>query len=162
MIATFFAPEVETMHCNQCGVEMVPGSAFCASCGQPASLVATESGSTTVTAAGMSANLAGALCYLGGFVTAIIFLVLDPYRRNGFVRFHAFQSIFFSVAWIALYVALGILESLLPWTLFRVVATLSIFVSLALFCVALWLMYRAYNKERFKLPILGDLAEKQV
>ncbi len=39
---------------------------------------------------------------------------------------------------------------------------MSMFVSLALFCVALWLMYRAYNKELFKLPILGDLAEKQV
>jgi len=150
------------MHCNKCGVEMVPGSAFCASCGQPASLVATESGGTTVTAPGMPANLAGALCYLLGFVTAIVFLVLDPYRRDRFVRFHAFQSIFFSVAWIALYIALGILESLLPWTLLRLVATLSIFVSLALFCVALWLMYRAYNKERFKLPILGELAEKQV
>lgn len=150
------------MHCNQCGVEMVPGSAFCASCGQPASLVATEAGSTTVTAPGMPANLAGALCYLAGFVTAIIFLALDAYRQDRFVRFHAFQSIFFSAAWIALYIALGILESLLPWTLLRLVAILSIFVSLAFFCVALWLMYRAYNKERFKLPILGDLAEKLV
>ena len=141
---------------------MIPGSAFCASCGQPASLVATEGGGTTVTAQKMPSNLAGALCYLAGFVTAIIFLVLDPYRYDRFVRFHAFQSLFFSVAWIAWYIALGILESLLPWPWFRRVAGLSMFVSLALYCVALWLMYRAYSKERFKLPILGDLAEKQV
>ena len=150
------------MHCNRCGVEMVPGSAFCASCGQPASLVATEAGVTTVTARGMPANMAGALCYLGGFVTGIIFLVVDPYRHDRFVRFHALQSIFFSVAWIILTIALGMLESWLPWTLFRLVAILARFVSLALFCVALWLMYRAYNKELFKLPILGDLAAKQV
>ncbi len=150
------------MHCNKCGVEMVPGSAFCASCGQPASLVVAESGGTRVTARGIPANLAGALCYLGGFVSAIVFLVLDPYRHDRFVRFHAFQSLVFSVAWIALYIALGILESLLPSTLLHLVATLSTFVSLALFCVALWLMYRAYNKELFKLPILGDLAEKQM
>ena len=141
---------------------MVPGSAFCASCGQPAGLVATESGGTTVTARGISANLAGALCYLAGFVSAVLFLALDPYRHDRFVRFHAFQSIFFSVAWIVLSIALRMLESLLPWTLARLVAMLSMFVSLALFCVALWLMYRTYNKELFKLPILGDLAEKQV
>lgn len=150
------------MHCNKCGVEMQPGSAFCASCGQPTSLVGAESGGTTVTAPGIPANLVGALCYLAGLVTAIIFLVLDPYRHDRFIRFHAFQSIFFSVAWIALYIALGILESLLPWTLLHLAATLSIFVSLAFSCVALWLMYRAYKKDRFKLPILGDLAEKQV
>ena len=150
------------MHCNRCGVEMVPGSAFCASCGQPASLVATESVGSTVTVRGIPANLAGALCYLVGFVTGVLLLALDPYRHDRFVRFHAFQSIFFSVAWIVLSIALGMLESLLPWTLARLVAMFSRFVSLALFCVALWLMYRAYNKELFKLPILGDLAEKQV
>ncbi len=96
---------------------MVPGSAFCASCGQPASLVATESGGTTVKAQGIPANLAGALCYLAGFVTAVVFLAVDPHRHDRFVRFHAFQSIFFSVAWIVLSIALGMLGSLLPWTL---------------------------------------------
>lgn len=149
------------MHCNKCGVEMVPGSAFCASCGEPASLVTTESGGSAVAAPGLPVNVAGALCYLGGFVTGIMFLVLETYRHDRFVRFHAFQSIFFNLAWVVLYVGLGILQSLLPWTLSHLLATLSTLVSLALFCVALWLMYRAYNKERFKLPVIGDLAEKQ-
>lgn len=149
------------MHCSKCGVEMVPGSAFCASCGQPASLVAADSGSAAVARSGLSANVAGALCYLAGFVTGILFLVLEPYRRDPFVRFHAFQSIFFNVAWILLYIALGFVESLLPWSLWHLVSMLSTLLSLALLCIALWLMYRAYHNERFKLPVIGDLAEKQ-
>lgn len=149
------------MHCEKCGVEIVPGSAFCASCGQSVRLVAAEPGGTAVATPGLQPNVAGALCYLVGFITGILFLVLEPYRRDRFVRFHAFQSIFFNVAWIVLYLGLGLLQSLMPWTLWHVMATLSTLVSLGLFCVALWLMYRAYSNERFKLPIIGDLAEKQ-
>ena len=48
----------------------------------------------------MDTNVVGALTYLAGFVTGIVFLVLDPYKSNSFVRFHAFQSIFFNApAW---------------------------------------------------------------
>lgn len=95
-------------------------------------------------------------------MTGILFLVLDPYRRDRFVRFHAFQSIFYSVAWIAVYIALGMVESLLPWSAWHFFSMLSTFMSLALLCIALWLMYRAYNNERFKLPVIGNLAERQV
>jgi len=140
---------------------MVAGSAFCASCGQSVRLGAAESGGTVAATPGLQSNVAGALCYLAGFITGILFLVLEPYRHDRFVRFHAFQSIFFSVAWIVLHLAMAMLLSLLPWTLWHFVATLSSLISLALLCVALYLMYRAYNKERFKLPVIGDLAEKQ-
>jgi uncharacterized membrane protein len=149
------------MRCEKCGVELIAGSAFCASCGRPVGLVPAASGSTAVTTTGLAPNVAGALCYLAGFITGILFLVWEPYRHDRFVRFHAFQSIFFNVAWVVLYLALGIFQSLLPWTLWRLMAMFSGLVSLALFCVGLWLMYRAYNNERFKLPIIGELAEKQ-
>ncbi|HYM78576.1 MAG TPA: hypothetical protein VE377_21570 [Candidatus Dormibacteraeota bacterium] len=149
------------MHCEKCGVEMVPGSAFCASCGQPVRLQPGESGETAVATPGLPSNVAGALCYLAGLITGILFLVLEPYRRDRFVRFHAFQSVFFNVAWVVFYLALGMLQSLAPWKLWHLIATFSTIISLALFCVALSLMYRAYNNERFKLPVIGDLAEKQ-
>jgi uncharacterized membrane protein len=149
------------MRCGKCGVEIIAGSAFCASCGQPISLFAAESGGTTATPSGLEPNVAGALCYLAGCITGILFLVLEPYRRDRFVRFHAFQAIFFSLGWIVLVLGLGMLQSLMPWTLWHFSATLSTLVSIALFCIALWLMYRAYNKERFKLPIIGDLAERR-
>jgi len=149
------------MRCEKCGVEMVAGSAFCASCGQPAVLGMGEREGAAVATSSLSPNVAGALCYLGGAVTGVLFLILEPYRRDRFVRFHAFQSIFFTIGWIVLYVAMGVLESFLPWALWHVIALLSMLISLGLFCLALWLMYRAYNNERFKLPVIGDLAEKQ-
>src|SRR5271165_2505039 len=49
---------------------------------------------------GMSDNMAGALCYLFGFITGILFLVLAPYNQNREIRFHAFQSIFLNIAWV--------------------------------------------------------------
>ena len=113
----------------------------------------------------MSSNAAGALAYLLGFITGIIFLVIEPYKRDPFVRFHAFQSIFLSAGVFALsllwgaisgtlfFVSLGFLWSLLAlvWLLLR----------LAFFALWLFLMYKAYSKERFMVPFIGPLAEKQ-
>ena len=112
----------------------------------------------TATAGGMSENVAGALCYVLGLITGILFLVLAPYNQNKFVRFHAFQAIFFHVAWIVLWIADTMMAFVLPWYLMSLVGML-----LALGGLALWLilMFKAYNNERFKLPIIGDLAEKQ-
>lgn len=149
------------MRCENCGVEMLAGAAFCASCGKAVALSAPGPGGTAVASAGLQPNMAGALCYLAGFITGIVFLVIEPYRRDKFVRFHAFQSIFFSVGWIVLHFALWMLLSVMPWTMWHFIATLSSLVSLALFCLALFLMYKAYSNERFKLPVIGDLAEKQ-
>ena len=112
----------------------------------------------TATAGGMSENVAGALCYVLGLITGILFLVLAPYNQNKFVRFHAFQAIFFHVAWIVLWIADTMMAFVLPWYLMSLIGML-----LALGGLALWLilMFKAYNNERFKLPIIGDLAEKQ-
>jgi uncharacterized membrane protein len=106
----------------------------------------------------MSENVAGALCYVLGLITGILFLVLAPYNQNKFVRFHAFQAIFFHVAWIVLWIADTMMAFVLPWYLMSLLGML-----LALGGLALWLilMFKAYNNERFKLPIIGDLAEKQ-
>ncbi|MFB3854903.1 MAG: hypothetical protein ACE148_13895, partial [Vicinamibacterales bacterium] len=61
----------------------------------------------------MAANVAGLLTYILGFITGIIFLVLEPYNKDKFVRFHAFQSIFFNVAIIVLSIAYAILSTVL-------------------------------------------------
>ncbi len=57
--------------------------------------------------------MAGAFSYLFGFITGIVFLALDPYNKDRFVRFHAFQSIFLSVGWIVAWIALGIILAIL-------------------------------------------------
>lgn len=109
-------------------------------------------------AGGLTSNLIGALCYLVTPVTAIIFLVLDPYNKDRFVRFHAWQSIFFAVGYVGLRIALGFLYFFLPNFM---VGMLSGLVGLGFFVGWIWLMVQAYQNKREKLPVIGDLAEQQ-
>ena len=151
------------MRCENCGVDLLAGAAFCPSCGKPAgpSHVPHATQPTSGANAGLKSNMAGALCYLGGFITGIIFLVLEPYRQDRFVRFHAFQSIFLNVAWIVLYIGLGIVIAILPGSLWSVTWMLHSLLDLGMFALWLLLMYKAYQNEHFKLPVLGDLADRQ-
>ena len=102
--------------CKLCGSEMTVGSGSCQSCGARSS-VAVESAAAPVSAASVASfsvlatNVAATLAYLAGFITGIIFLVLDPYRSNSVVRFHAYQSIFFNVAWFFFWIVWIILSA---------------------------------------------------
>lgn len=149
------------MQCENCGVELVAGSAFCASCGRAVSHDRADSTSGGASKTAMRRGVAAALCYLAGLLTGIVFLLVEPYRRDSFVRFHAFQAIFLSVAWILIHFALAGLIAIVPWTLWRLIATVSSLVSFALVAVSLLLIYKAWKHERFKLPLIGDLAEKR-
>ena len=159
--------------CSKCGSVVSDGAAFCSVCGSPVSPVASPAApvpqppaapiSPAVTsAAGISSNVAGALCYLAGLVTGIIFLVVEPYKRDAFVRFHAFQSIFFSIVWIIFRILWSNIVLAGPlgflWSLFSLIGTL---ISLAFFLFWLFLMYKAYNKEKFMIPVIGEMASKQ-
>lgn len=106
----------------------------------------------------MKPNIAGMLCYPLSFITGILFLVLTPYNRDRFVRFHAFQAIFFFAAVFILNIALNILGIVLPWRLERLLSSL---LSLLSFGGTIWMMYQAYRGEKFKMPVIGDLAESQ-
>jgi len=110
----------------------------------------------------MDTNVVGALTYLAGFITGIVFLVLDPYKSNSFVRFHAFQSIFLNVAWIAVWIVWMIVSAVLtPLTagVFGLIALpLMLIFTLAGFGVWIFLMYQAYQQKLFRLPIVGKFA----
>ena len=153
------------MQCTNCGVDMVAGATFCSSCGKPAGQPTVDEGSgprvPAGTGLGVQPNIAGLLCYVVGFVSGIFFLVLDPYKRDPFVRFHAFQSIFVSIAWFAVYFCVGILTAVAPYMFWRVIWMLHSLLSLGFFVLWLFLMYKAYNYEQFKLPVIGELAAKQ-
>jgi len=101
------------------------------------------------TSTGMQANLAALLSYLLGFVTGIIFYVVE--KENKFVRFHAMQSIVV----FGFFFALSIVVSIIP------IVNMLVFPVWILELV-LWviLMVKAYQGERFKLPVAGDIAEK--
>jgi uncharacterized membrane protein len=114
---------------------------------------------------GLQANAAGALAYLAGIVTGILFLVIDPYKSDRFVRFHAFQSIFFNVAWIALWIAWMIvglvLGAITKGLFFFLQVPIDLVLMVGGFCLWAFLMYSAYQGKMTKLPVIGALAAKQ-
>lgn len=118
------------------------------------------------TSLGINENVAGALCYVLGFVSGLIFYFLED--ENEFVRFHAIQSTLVFGGLFALGIVLnvaGIAFAAIP--VLGVVISLALaFVSLLIGPVAfvLWvvLMFKAYKGERFALPFVGGYAEQYV
>ncbi len=104
---------------------------------------------TEKTSTGFDANVAAALTYLVGFVTGIIFLLIE--KENKFVRFHAMQSTLVFVGIVAVDILLNIVPILGALVVIFVVIPGS---------AALWLllMYKAYHGEEFKLPLVGQMA----
>jgi uncharacterized membrane protein len=108
---------------------------------------------------GLTDNAAGAIAYVT-LLPAIVFLVLDPYNKSSYVRFHSWQSIFFN---IVAFVVLSILETVRWYGMFYascLLGMLSLLISVACFLVWILCVVQAVNGKRFKLPVLGDLAEK--
>jgi uncharacterized membrane protein len=84
---------------------------------------------------------------------------MAPYNRNSYVRFHAWQSIFLTIACLAIDIALMVVGRL-PFLGFMTLFLWPL-VGLAIFVVWIIALIKAFNGERFKLPVIGDLAEKQ-
>ena len=115
------------------------------------------------TSMGIAPNVGGALAYVLGPITGVVFYVLE--KENRFVRFHAAQSITVGVVVIALSVALSILGTVLamvPVLGWIVALLLSLGVSVASFVLWLMLMWKAYNGIEWESPIAGSLARKLV
>lgn len=111
-----------------------------------------EQNDTNKTSTGIQPNVAGLLCYLLGFVTGIVFLIIE--KENKFVRFHAMQSIFVFAGLFILNIILGFIP-FIGWLLG---------VLLSILGLILWilLMYKAYSGEMYKLPVVGDMAEQKI
>ena len=162
--------------CQACGAALAADTRFCQSCGAPTELkadacvppvevppaVVVMSPSAQAESKKLDTNVVGALTYLAGFVTGIVFLLLDPYKSNSFVRFHAFQSIIFNVVWVFFWFALMIISAVLtPLTagIFGLIALpLMLIFAVVGFGIWIFLMYQAYQQKLFKLPIVGKFA----
>ncbi|HZQ95504.1 MAG TPA: DUF4870 domain-containing protein [Candidatus Sulfotelmatobacter sp.] len=142
--------------CNMCGTQIADGTATCAACAARAG--GSAAAATATAAPGLADNVAGMLAYVT-IIPAIVFLVVAPYNRNRFIRFHSFQCLFFALAVFALHVALSIL-TVVPF-LALVTLPLHLLVSLAAFAVWIVLLVKANQGQMYKLPYIGDLAEKQ-
>jgi uncharacterized membrane protein len=121
--------------------------------------------SSATSNAGLQPNVAGALAYVFGIITGILFLVIDPYKTERFVRFHAFQSLFFNMAWIALWISWSIVGLILGTVTKGLFFILQVPIDLLLMVggFGLWayLMYTAYQGKTTRLPVIGALAAKQ-
>lgn len=141
--------------CTSCGAQIPDGVTVCPACSRS---TATTAAPSQAPVGGLTDNVAGMLAYFT-IIPAIIFLVIDPYNRSRFIRFHAFQCIFFAVGWTVLWIALNIVVhipffgwlTILLWPL----------VGLAGLIIWIVLVLKAYQGQMFKLPIVGDIAEKQ-
>ena len=152
-------------YCSNCGAE-VEGR-FCAKCGTPVDSTSPPPSpgaspySQPAPNAGLTNNIASALCYALGLISGGVLLLIAPYNQIKSVRFQAFQAIFFHLAWIVLIIAQTLLSLFLPWSLSVILSLFSFVIWLGGLVLWILLMVKAYNNERFKLPIIGDLAEKQ-
>lgn len=147
--------------CQQCGSQ-VDGK-FCPSCGAPNPELAGSAASSTGSASqtgGLTDNVVGALCYLAGLVTGILFLVLAPHNQNPQIRFHAFQAIFFNVALIVVWILLSILAAITS-VFALLLIPVYLLVGLGTFALWIFLMWRAYNNQPLVLPVIGPLAQQQ-
>ncbi len=149
--------------CAKCGAQMIEGTTFCASCGAPVGS-APPAAAPSAASTGLTSNVAGALAYFT-FIPAIIFLVVDPYKNDKFVRFHSFQSIFycvvlvgFSIVWAILAMILGIVSM---GFLAGVMFLISLIIHLGFLCFWIFLMYKAYQGQYYRAPGIGGLAAKQ-
>jgi uncharacterized membrane protein len=93
-------------------------------------------------------------------IPAIVFLIVEPFKRSSYVRFHAWQSIFFFVAWAVIDILVGLVQHIVPSAVFFTLTVLQL-VGLAIFIVWLIVFIGAFGGRRIKLPIIGDLAARQ-
>lgn len=151
--------------CAKCGAALAEGAVFCGACGAAvggAATAASGGGGAAPAAAssgGLTSNVAGALAYLT-IIPAIVFLVAEPYKRDRFVRFHAFQCLFLAAGGFVVYFCLALFAviPIIGW----IVGLLFIpLVGLALFATAVYSAYNAYNNRKFMVPVIGKLAEQQ-
>jgi uncharacterized membrane protein len=140
--------------CNMCGAQIADGTTTCAACASRAPVAAVPMAS----AGGLTDNVAGMLAYIT-IIPAIIFLVMEPYNKSRFIRFHSFQCLFFAAALFILHVGLSIF-AFVPF-LALITFPLHLLVSLGGFILWIVLLLKANQGQMYKLPIIGDMAEKQ-
>ena len=144
--------------CRHCDCQMPDTAAFCPGCGRRMRVTSSPDGKVGF----LPENLAGALTYVT-FLPAVVFLLVDPYQRNRFVRFHSVQCL---LAWgagcilaIALKIA-GLALFVLPMLGPLLVVLVDVVALLALILIWVVLVVKALQGDEFGLPLIGAIAER--
>jgi uncharacterized membrane protein len=167
--------------CKACGQD-AGQAAFCPKCGAPQSISQPTYQSAPPSAGGSSApsgapaaeyptagieeNIAGLLCYVFGWISGLIFLLID---KRPFVKFHGAQSIALNICFVAvwiLYVIFSFFVTMVSAMLHFPIGFISFFllpvIGLVFLATWIFMMFKAYSHEKFKLPIIGNMVEKMV
>ena len=147
-------------YCTSCGNTVRPLDVYCARCGgrQPGAPVADP-------LAGISPRTASLLCYIPvlGWIAAIVVLASSRFRRDTTVRFNAFQGLYLIVAWLIVDQTLGWFFAMsLPGPHFHFHNLVPDLLKIAIFGAWIFMIVKVAHDERYKLPIVGDLAEKSL
>ncbi|MBN2187533.1 MAG: zinc-ribbon domain-containing protein [Dehalococcoidia bacterium] len=156
------------MFCSKCGAENPEGAEFCSKCGAAlgASAKSAEGGNNPGerSSTGMSANVAGLLCYVAHWITGIVFVLIE--KKSKFVKFHAWQSIMtfgvLFVAWLILSALIGAI-GVMTFSPGLIIFAGVMHVILWVIMIGLWiaLMILAYMGKMWKVPLAGNWAEKR-
>ena len=135
---------------------MPDNTAFCPGCGW------NTTRPVLGTTGGIRDNIAAAMAYVT-FIPAIVFLVAAPFKKNRFIRFHAFQSLLLTLAAVLVGLALKLIFLVLSLIPLGHLLLLLISAIVLLGCAILWLvlMVKALQGDVFRLPLIGGLAERQ-
>jgi len=139
------------MVCSKCGAENPEGAKVCSKCGAELGVAAapTEGGAKpeAETSVGMSPNVAGLLCYVLGWITGIIFVVLE--KKSTFVKFHAWQS-------IMTFGVLFVVQLIVSW-----IPVVNVIIGILIAVLWIILLIQAGTGKMWKVPWAGNWAEKQ-
>jgi uncharacterized membrane protein len=107
---------------------------------------------------GLTDNAASGLAYIT-FIPAIIFLATAPYNQKPLIRFHSWQSIFLAIAWFVIVIGLHIV-GMVPFVDLLLIP-IRMLLGLGFFILWLIVLIKTFNGQMFKIPVIGDFAEKQ-
>lgn len=144
--------------CAKCGAQLAAGATFCSGCGAPQG---SGGGAGVAASTGLDENVAGVLCYVLGWITGLIFFLID---KRPFVRFHAAQSLvtFGGLHVIQIILAFTVGGSMFMGGFFHMgLIVWFVYAILGLVSFIVWIlcMVKAFQHERFELPFVGDIAE---
>lgn len=151
-------------HCSKCGNVVDAGAAFCHNCGASQGAAVASAPPMASTRPNLAENVAGLLCYVLGWVTGLIFLLID---KRPFVRFHAAQSLilFGGLHIISIILATAFLggnffRGSFSWSTFSFWAAIHSLVDLVALIAWIVGMIKAYQHERFRFPIVAEFADQ--
>ena len=143
--------------CRSCGQD-IGASSFCPKCGANQNAAAVPAAAPAAfPTEGIEENIAGLLCYVAGWLSGLIFLLID---KRPFVRFHAVQAIGYNIAVVVVYFAVAFSFVMLHFLHlgFLGIAAYPL-LGILIFGFWIFLMYKAYQHEKFMLPVIGNIAE---